>query len=44
MRQRWQEQILDNKWLDMTEEMAFKKIKICNDVIEIKISGKCLYR
>jgi hypothetical protein len=41
---KWQEQFLDNKWLHIHEEIAYKKIIGGNEITELNNLGKYLYR
>jgi hypothetical protein len=41
---KWQEKLLGNKWLDITEGIAYKKIITYNKIIELSNLGKFLYK
>jgi hypothetical protein len=42
--QRWREEILGKKWLDMTEAVAFKKLVRCPQTRELRQLGIFLYK
>jgi hypothetical protein len=41
---KWREQFLSRKWLRLNELIALKKIISCNNSIELRNIGSCLYK
>lgn len=40
---RWREEVLNDKWLDIKEEATHQEIKTFTDIIKLNKLGKCFY-
>jgi hypothetical protein len=41
---KWREECVNSKWLDINEDLAYKKIISCTNVNKIKFLGKYLFK
>jgi hypothetical protein len=41
---KWREELVCNKWLNINEDIAYRKIIICNNVTKLKVIGNYLFK
>jgi hypothetical protein len=44
LRNKWREQFLSSKWLNINEDVAYKRKMNCTSVVELRNTGKYLYK